>query len=90
MITFWVALGSWTAVFPGTLNRLVGLDYVFKDELGRLQGTFLAFTLGTLAVIVLVSVIGYRAAAGVRASTVEVPLGAPPPGGPLPPAPAVA
>jgi amino acid transporter len=91
VITFWVALGSWTAVFPGTLNSVLGLDYVFKDEWGVSQGTFMAFTLGTLAVIVLVSVIGYRAAAGVRAKTVEVPLiTPPPPAGPLPPAPATA
>ena len=33
--TFWVALGSWVAVFPGTLEAPAsGIDYDFKDEWG--------------------------------------------------------
>ncbi len=31
----WVALGSWVAVFPGTLERLFGLDYDFEQTWGR-------------------------------------------------------
>ena len=35
LITFWVALGSWTAVFPGTLDRLLGLSYSFDENWAR-------------------------------------------------------
>ena len=72
LITLWVLLGSWTAVFPGTLNRLFGLGYSFKDEWGVSGSTFTAFTLGTLAVIVVISVIGYLQAGGVRTNEVSV------------------
>ena len=34
----WVALGSWVAVFPGTLERLFGLDYDFERDLGCQPG----------------------------------------------------
>ena len=47
----WVALGSWVAVFPGTLERLLGLDYDFAETWGVSQLTFELFTLGTLAVL---------------------------------------
>jgi hypothetical protein len=38
------------------------------------QATFEVLTLGTLAVIVVLGVIGYVAGAGVRADVVDVPL----------------
>jgi glutamate:GABA antiporter len=34
LTTFWVALGSWVAVFPGTLEELFGLGYDFKKSGG--------------------------------------------------------
>ena len=74
VITFWVTLGSWTAVFPGTLDALFGLDYSFGDSWGVSQLTFELFTIGTLAVIVGIFLIGYRAAAGIRSYTVPVSL----------------
>jgi amino acid transporter len=72
LITFWVLLGSWTSVFPGTLNRLFGQSYSFNDQWGVAGSTFTAFTLGTMAVIVAVSVIGYSQAGGVRSNEVSV------------------
>jgi amino acid transporter len=75
VITFWVTLGSWTAVFPGTLDKLLGLDYSFADSWGVSQGKFEAFTLGTLAVIVVISVAGYYAGARTRATEVPLVLG---------------
>lgn len=63
----WIALGSWVAVFPGTLEALFNLDYSFKDYWGVSQGTFEAFTLGTLAVIAALGIIGYILGAPVRA-----------------------
>ena len=85
VITFWVVLGSWTAVLPGTLDRLLGLSYSFADDWGVSQGTFELFTVGTLAVIVAISVAGYAAGAKVRAHEVPVNLGrAAVPGGAMP------
>lgn len=75
LIEGWIMLGSWTAVFPGSLDRLLGNEYSFKDEWGVSSATFEAFTLGTLAVIVLVSLAGYAAGAKVRKDTVVVPVG---------------
>ncbi|HLB20180.1 MAG TPA: APC family permease, partial [Gaiellaceae bacterium] len=74
LTTVWIALGSWVAVFPDTLERLFGVGYGFKDSWSVSQGTFEVLTLGTLAVIVVLGVIGYVAGAGVRADIVDVPL----------------
>jgi amino acid transporter len=72
IITLWVILGSWTSVFPGTLNHLLGLHYSFQDSWGVSGATFTAFTLGTLAVIVVVSVAGYLSGRLVRLDEVAV------------------
>ncbi len=39
LITFWVVLGSWTAVFPGTIDRLLGDEYSFADNWGVSQAS---------------------------------------------------
>ena len=64
----WIALGSWVAVFPGTLEALFGVDYPFYDILGRHRGAFEVFTLGTLVVLLALGVLGYVRGAKVRAS----------------------
>jgi glutamate:GABA antiporter len=66
LVTFWIALGSWVAVFPDTLERLFGVGYPFKGTWGVSQGTFEALTLGTLAVIVGIGLVGYRLGTEVR------------------------
>ena len=72
--TLWVALGSWVAVFPGTLESLFGLDYAFKDEWGVSRGTYEALTLGTLGVVVLLAVVGYALSGSVRSHRAELAL----------------
>jgi glutamate:GABA antiporter len=74
LTTFWVALGSWVAIFPGTLEQLFGLGYDFKDEWGVDRATFEALTLGTLAVILLIALVGYWLARDVREREVEIAL----------------
>ncbi len=74
LVTAWIALGSWVAVFPDTLERVLGVGYTFKPTWGVTQGVFEALTLGTLAVIVVVGLIGYAFAGDVRAQEVDVPL----------------
>ena len=62
----WVLLGSWVAVFPGTLEAAFGIDYPFEEYWGVSQARFEAFTLGTLAVLLVLGVIGYVRGARVR------------------------
>ncbi|MFZ2501279.1 MAG: APC family permease [Nocardioides sp.] len=63
----WIALGSWVAVFPGTLERLFGIDYPFMEYWGVSQLQFEIFTVGTLVVLVVLAVVGYVLGAPVRA-----------------------
>jgi amino acid transporter len=76
LTTLWAALGSWVAVFPGSLEQLFGLNYDFKDEWGVGRATFEVLTLGTLAVILLIAVAGYVLGHDVRERTVEIALDA--------------
>ncbi|WP_418058752.1 APC family permease [Pimelobacter simplex] len=63
----WIVLGSWVAVFPGTLERLFGEDYDFREIWGVSQGTFETFTLGTLACLMVLCAVGYALGRPVRA-----------------------
>jgi glutamate:GABA antiporter len=74
LTTGWILLGSWVAVFPDTLERLFKVGYPFKDSWGVTQGEFESLTLGTLAIIVAVGLIGYWAGRGVRAQGAVVPI----------------
>jgi len=74
LTTFWTALGSWVAVFPGTLEKLFGIDYDFHGTWGVSRGTYEALTLGTLAVIFLVALIGYALGRGVRENVATIPI----------------
>jgi amino acid transporter len=75
LITVGVALGSWVAVFPGVIEKLLGLSYDFKGTWDVSRGTFEALTLGTLAIIVLLAIIGYASGRKVRAqAAVDIPI----------------
>lgn len=63
----WVLLGSWVAVFPGTLEKLFGIDYDFMETWGVSQATFEVFTVGTLVVLGILGAVGYLRAKPVRA-----------------------
>ena len=56
-------------MFPGTLEKLFGLDYDFLDTWNVSRVRFEAFTLGTLAVLTVIAVAGYLAARRSRRST---------------------
>src|SRR4051794_19118408 len=66
LVTGWIALGSWVAVFPDSIERLFGVGYGFRDSWGVSQSEFEALTLGTLALILVVGLLGYWAGSGVR------------------------
>ena len=74
LITFWVALGSFQAVFPDVLEKLFGVGYGFKGTWGVGRGEFELLTIGTLVVIVAFGLVGYWWGTGVRRQTVTVPL----------------
>lgn len=50
--------GSWVALFPGTLEPLVGVSYDFQATWGVSRGHFELLTLGTVAVIVALTFVG--------------------------------
>jgi glutamate:GABA antiporter len=75
LVTLWIALGSWVAVFPDSLERLFGVGYNFKDTWNVSRFTFEYLTLGTLLLIVFVGIVGYLAAAPVRRQSVTTDLG---------------
>jgi glutamate:GABA antiporter len=77
LTTFWIALGSFVAVFPDTLEKLFGVGYDFAEEWGVSRGQFTALTLGTLAVVVAIGAVGYLAGARVRSEQADVPIAEP-------------
>ncbi len=90
VITGWVVLGSWVAVFPGTLEKLVGVGYDFKDNWGVGRGRFELYTLVTLAVILAFGIVGYVLGTDVRNEARAAEVGGPQPTAlpaDLPPAP---
>jgi amino acid transporter len=77
LTTFWVALGSWVAVFPGTLERLFGISYDFKSSWGVSRARFETLTLGTLGVILVIALVGYWLGRPVRRQLAAAPLESP-------------
>lgn len=59
--TFFALLGSWVALFPGTLESLLGVDYDFHETWGVSRARFELLTLGTVAVIVVLTLVGLAA-----------------------------
>ena len=55
-------------------NLSFGLGYDFKDQWGVSRATFEALTLGTLAVILLIALVGYALGRDVRERAVEIAL----------------
>jgi amino acid transporter len=75
LATFWIALGSWVSVFPGTLEPLLGVDYgPFEDSWGVSRAKFEALTLGTLAAVVVIALVGYALGARTRRQAAELAL----------------
>lgn len=63
----WILLGSWVAVFPGTLEALFGVRYDFVQIWGVGRLPFEVLTLGTLVVLALLCLFGYMRGRVVRA-----------------------
>jgi len=74
MTTFWALLGTWVGLFPGILEKLFSVDYNFKDTWGTGRATYEYLTLGTLAAVFVLAVIGYAMGTKVRRDQVTVPI----------------
>ncbi len=74
LVTGFMVIGSWVALFPGLLENWLGGTYVWSDNwsISRLQ--FETFTLGTLAVFLIVALVGYSMGAPTRRESVVVSL----------------
>ncbi|MFI9602062.1 APC family permease [Streptomyces sp. NPDC052043] len=62
LVYAWILIGSWSALFPGVLEQLFGIDYVFHDVWGVSRTSFEAFTLGTVALLLVVGAVGVAVA----------------------------
>ena len=58
LATFFAALGTWVALFPGILEHVFGLSYDFVGTWGVSRGRFEALTLGTMGLILLLTGVG--------------------------------
>jgi amino acid transporter len=66
LVMAYIVIGSIVALFPGTLETALGMEYDYAEIWGTTQGAVLGFTLGTFAVVVLLGVVGYLGAGKVR------------------------
>lgn len=62
LVYAWILIGSWSALFPGVLEQLFGVDYVFHDVWGVSRAAFETFTLGTVAALLTVGLAGVAVA----------------------------
>ena len=62
----YVVLGNVVAVFPSALDNLLGIPFSFQQSWGVSEGQFELFTLSTLAVVVVLGLVGYRVAGQMR------------------------
>ncbi|MEY9844405.1 APC family permease [Streptacidiphilus sp. MAP5-3] len=63
LVYAWIVLGSWIALFPGVLEKVLGVGYDFTGTWGVSRTVFEAFTLGTVAVLLALGVLGRVTAA---------------------------
>ncbi|QNS08614.1 APC family permease [Streptomyces xanthii] len=62
LVYAWILVGSWSALFPGVLEGVFGIEYDFMDAWGVSRLSFESFTLGTVALLLVVGTIGVRVA----------------------------
>jgi amino acid transporter len=72
LITGWVTLGSFVAVFPDVLEKIFGVGYDFKESWGVSRGRFEVYTLASLAIIIAIAIVGYYGGAGTRSQVVAL------------------
>jgi amino acid transporter len=58
LVYAWLLVGSWSALFPGVLESLFGIPYDFHDVWGVSRMSFEVFTLGTVALLLVLGAAG--------------------------------
>jgi amino acid transporter len=66
VVLAYIAIGSMGVVFPGTIEGLLGIHYSFADVWGLRRSQVELFTIGAIAVDLLVGFVGYALASKVR------------------------
>jgi hypothetical protein len=66
LVMAYIVIGSIVALFPGSLETTLGMEYDYADIWGTTQSAVLGFTLGTFVIVVLIGVAGYLGAGKVR------------------------
>ncbi len=59
LVYAWILLGSWVALFPGTLEAALGIPYRFRTVWGVSRLAFETFTLSTVGLLLAVGAAGY-------------------------------
>nr|WP_202486754.1 APC family permease [Streptomyces sp. SID8354] len=59
LVYAWILLGSWVALFPGSLEAALGMPYRFRTVWGVSRLTFETFTLSTVGLLLAVGAAGY-------------------------------
>jgi len=75
LITGWVALGSFVAIFPGVLEKIFGVPYDFHGTWGVGRVKYEAYTLVSLGVIIAFGFFGYWLGRDVRREAVALEIG---------------
>ncbi len=78
LTTFFTAVGSIEALVPGLIWKILGQDYgSFVEAWGVTRTRFEVLTLGSVAIVIVLALIGYSAGKRVRDQDVTVPIGGP-------------
>ncbi|MFE4952699.1 APC family permease [Streptomyces sp. NPDC056653] len=67
LVYAWILVGSWAALFPGTLEPVLGIPYDFHEVWGVSRLSFEVFTLGTVLALLLIGAVGHAVARTRRA-----------------------
>jgi len=66
VVFLYILIGSCGVIFPGLVEGLLGIDYNFQDIWGLSQKQVETFTIGTIAVDLIVGLVGFALAKSVR------------------------
>lgn len=59
ILFLYILVGSIGVLFPGTLESIFGLEYDFQEIWGMSRASVQGFTAGTMATVLLISIVGY-------------------------------
>jgi hypothetical protein len=66
VVFLYILIGSCGVIFPGLVEGLLGISYNFQDVWGLSRAQVETFTIGTIAVDLIVGLVGFALARNVR------------------------